>query len=325
MLIVVNSDVLYTNAFMHTEMHKNWRSFAEGCKNVGATLAFPRTSLYEIELRQKELYDLEIRRIDDARKLLTRYDSTLKVRQAADQIKVADVVHAFSAQGLHVEVELPTLDDFRDAEMRAAKHLPPSPPRKSSSQSSDEEQSDEMRDLVIWSVACRLARERGGALLLSRDVVHSGKLGREEAEACGLLRASDFDEALGMLGAETAAGQLAKLFLAKAWDKIIGAGVALPKVFAVHTIADPTYIRSTTAIKVATFRFGVKLDDGKLLTAQASIAQNDYDERLYDLALADARIAKAILKDVTVQFEGPIEAKTNDDYAERLRALRGIV
>lgn len=327
MLIVVNSDVLYTNAFMHTQMHQNWRRFADGCKNVGAELVFPKTSLYEIELRQQELYDLEVQRITDAGKLLAKYDSTLKLRPATEQVKVTDVVSAFVAEGVKVQVELPTLDDFRDAELRAAKHLPPAPPRKSPTQTGDVEQSDEMRDLVIWSVACRLAKQGGGALLLSRDDVHSGKLGRKEAEECGLLRASDFDEALGMLGAETAAGQLAKQFLAKAWDKLKEAGVALPQDFAVRTVADPTYIRSTRAIKSAAFRFGVEVDGGKMLTSQAYISQNDSDQRLYDIQLVDTKIGKNILKggDVQATFEGPIEAKTNDDYNERLQALRGIV
>jgi hypothetical protein len=88
------------------------------------------------------------------------------------------------ATGVQLEVENPKLEDYRNAERRACLHLSPQPP---------ETKSDEMRDLVIWKVALRVAKRDGKAILVSRDHVHSDERG-EAAEACGLLRVQSLDD-----------------------------------------------------------------------------------------------------------------------------------
>ena len=70
-----------------------------------------------------------------------------------------------------------------------------------------------MRDLVIWMVALRVARRDGGAILVSRDEVHTEERGDEEARSAGLLRARSWDEALEQLGRESPAGALARQLL----------------------------------------------------------------------------------------------------------------
>jgi hypothetical protein len=72
------------------------------------------------------------------------------------------------ATGVQLEVENPKLEDYRNAERRACLHLSPQPP---------ETKSDEMRDLVIWEVALRVAKRDGKAILVSRDHVHSDERG----------------------------------------------------------------------------------------------------------------------------------------------------
>ena len=57
-----------------------------------------------------------------------------------------------------------------------------------------------MRDLIIWTIALRLAKTGGGAILISRDEVHAHQRGSVEADAAKLHRAKTCDEALDLLG-----------------------------------------------------------------------------------------------------------------------------
>jgi hypothetical protein len=323
MLVILNSDVLYTNGFVHRSLHKQWQQFADGCRSVNAELVFPSTALYEIELRQSELYQSELQAIGTARDLLERYGIGFRTRPIPNElIKVPDIVRLFGEAGVRTRVEKATLEDFRDAERRAAMHLAPAPPRKPPTGKQDTDDSDEMRDLVIWAIACRLAATYGGALLLSRDKVHSGPLGRGEAEEKRLLRASDFDEALGMLGAETEAGKIASSFLRAAWTKLRENGLPLREQFAVKTITQPMFIQGEKGIESASFAFSSETNNDKRLSGRATVSEvkdAGFRLRLSDL-LIDNSGQQAIDTQVTHQVEGAA-----DDLEERLSALREIL
>src|SRR5688572_9711011 len=123
MLVIVNSDVLFTTVFVHQRVHRSWREFAAGCRSVNAEMVFPRTALYEIELRQKELYDGETRAIESASALLKKYGVEVDAPPPQELIKTPDIVQLFRDTGVAVRIEDATLEDFRDAERRAAMHL----------------------------------------------------------------------------------------------------------------------------------------------------------------------------------------------------------
>jgi hypothetical protein len=86
-----------------------------------------------------------------------------------------------------------------------------------------------MRDLVIWTIALRLAREGAGAILISRDEVHAHQRGALEADAAKLHRAKTFDEALDLLGAVSPTGALARSVLFKIWNDLKSAGLPVPE------------------------------------------------------------------------------------------------
>jgi hypothetical protein len=48
MLVILNSDVLFTDAFMHKRVHKHWHQFADGCRSVNAELVIPSTALWRL-------------------------------------------------------------------------------------------------------------------------------------------------------------------------------------------------------------------------------------------------------------------------------------
>jgi len=221
-----------------------------------------------------------------------------------------------------VRVENATLEDFRDAERSAAMHLPPAPPRKPPTGKQDTDDSDEMRDLVIWAVACRLATTHGGALLLSRDKVHSGTLGRAEAEEKRLLRAFDFDEALGMLGVETEAGKIASSFLRAAWTKLRENGLPLREQFAVKTITQPMFIKGEKGIESASFSFSCATNDDKRLSGRVTISE--VKDAGFRLKISDLLIDNSGQQAIDIQVTHQVKGAA-DDLEERLSALREIL
>ena len=120
MLVILNSDVLFTNEFVHQRLHRNWREFAEGCRDANAAIVFPSTALYEVDLRQQELYKEQIGAIGRASNLLIKkYGMKFEAPNPQDLLKAPDIVQLFKATGVAVRIEHATLADFQDAERRA--------------------------------------------------------------------------------------------------------------------------------------------------------------------------------------------------------------
>ncbi|OGA66913.1 MAG: hypothetical protein A3G81_29905 [Betaproteobacteria bacterium RIFCSPLOWO2_12_FULL_65_14] len=324
MLVILNSDVLYTNGFMHKHLHRQWDEFARGCCAVNAELVVPSTALYEIQLRQRELYQEEQQHIEDAVALLTKYGARFAEPISAEAISEPDIVRMFRDTGVTIRVENATLEDFQDAERRAGLHLPPAPPRAPRNRKQDKEDSDEMRDLVIWAVACRLAVAHGGAILLSRDKVHRGALGRLEAEEKRLLTAFDFDDALGMLGAETDAGKIAKSFLAAAWQMLREAGLPFREQIQIRTITEPVFVQGDLGLRSARFSFSAETHDDKRFRGRAVVSQIDpqgFQLQISDALVDSTRFAEG---DVTIRVVHQ-RAAPAEDADERLKALRELL
>jgi hypothetical protein len=138
----------------------------------------------------------------------------------SDLIQKIDLVSVLMATPIKVEIHDPTLEDYRDAEQRASLHLAPQAP---------DTKADEMRDLIIWAIALRLAKRDGGAILVSRDEIHVHDRGSAEANVAKLYRAKTFDETLDLVGAISPAGALAKSVLVTVWNELKSAGLPVPE------------------------------------------------------------------------------------------------
>jgi hypothetical protein len=321
MIVILNSDVLFTNSFVHRRVHASWRRFSEECRRVNAELIIPSTSLYEIELRQKELYDAEIRNITSAITLLKKYEVQFEPPAPQQLIAVPDIVQYFRETDVSIRVEEATLADFQDAERRAAMHLPPAPPRTQPTGKEDTDDSDEMRDLVIWAVSCRLAVQNGGAILVSRDKVHRGKLGHDEAVEKQLQIAFDFDEALGMLGAETEAGKIATQFLRQAWPHLRAKGLPFNEQFGVRTITDTAFVQGDVDIALAQFSFSCDTDKNRNFSSKVKVSDIQDDHFL--LTISDACIDKRKFSAGNIEIPVTHQAKSSEgDFDERLNALK---
>lgn len=218
MKVVINSDILHSESLRFNELQLRLADFCRHCASVGARIVIPRTALLEDQRHQRSLASKTVAELRSAAALLKRHRQQVSDFDAEAVVITTPLEELIKRTGAAIVVEDPLISDYRDAEKRAALRLPPAPP---------DAKSDEMRDLVIWACAVRLARTDGPVLLVSQDKVHSGDLGRDEADSVGLMRAKNLDEAAEALGNETEAGKLAKSVITPVWEAVRKSGLPL--------------------------------------------------------------------------------------------------
>jgi hypothetical protein len=187
--IILNSDVIHTDRRWADGLPGHIEWFCRAAAAAGATIVLPRTALLEDERHQTTLDNARLQEAEEAIAILKGMNVPLPEIEIPT-VPAVGAADAFRAIGVVVEVEEPILEDYREAEKRAALHLAPHPP---------EGTSDEMRDLVIWQVALRIAKRDGGAFMVSRDEVHAHERGAAEAAVARLYRASNFQDAVELL------------------------------------------------------------------------------------------------------------------------------
>ena len=219
MRIILNSDILHMNRLLATGLARHLDEFCREAAQFGAVLVLPRTVILENERHQRELCNKAVDKLKAASSTLALWGVAVPPFTAEDLIRNVDLTNALQATGITVEVQAATFDDYRDAERRASLHLAPQSP---------DTETDEMRDLVIWAIALRIARQDGGAMLVSRDEIHSDKRGSEEAMRAGLFRANTLHDALDELGRVSPAAAVARSVLATIWSELRTAGMPLP-------------------------------------------------------------------------------------------------
>jgi hypothetical protein len=270
--------------------------------------------LLEVERRQKELVALESADLQRARAILATYDVAGPEFEAVKLVRLPDVVTLLRAIGAKVEVVEPALADYQGAERRAALHLAPLRPQS---------ESDEMRDLVIWEVACRFAKSEGGAVLLSKDHVHTGTDGDAEAGPIGLQRVKSFDAALDIIGVESPRAKLVKRALDQIWPEL-RRSLDLPETNSVRRVTDVSFVQGEEHI--ARIRFGFKLDGagGKTLAGLALIegsANNQIHAVFSELSVGGKPHDPP---SVELMVAGTLPSFASD-VSERLDDLRGLL
>ena len=126
--------------------------------------------------------------------------------------KLPDLVQLIRDTGITCKIEEPTLQDYNKAHQRACLHENPKPPQ---------EKSDEMRDLVIWDISIRIAKENDSTLLMSQDKVHTHTRGDNEASDSNLIRCQSFERGYEALDIATESSKEIRLLLEKVWVNLI--------------------------------------------------------------------------------------------------------
>lgn len=253
MRIIVNSDVFFIQKAPREGLSWRTQSFCQRVSTLSAVLVLVRPALLELRKQAREAEAQLAKDIRNAAFRLEKSGVVLPPIAAEELARGPDVPELLRATGVQVEVLDPVLQDYRSAEERACLHLSPHPP---------DIKSDEMRDLVIWEVALRIARRDGSAILLSRDEVHSHQRGEAEALQAGLLRAKDADTAVALLGGASPAATLAQTYLQLVWKDLSESGLPVPPSIEDVFVEAPTFSTDRMGYVGATFVIRSKSSSG---------------------------------------------------------------
>ena len=183
--------------------------------------------------------------------------------------------------------------------------------------------SDEMRDLIIWAVALRLAKHDSGAILVSRDEVHAHERGSAEANAAKLHRAKTFDEALDLLGSVSPAATLARSVLGTISNELRSAGLPLPQEVPAGRFSSLLFAADEDGRANTNLNFELSTDDG---TLSGSILLFQADPAIIGVDLTELRMGGQPWKtgelSITVPGELP---KITHPLGERITELRDLI
>lgn len=327
--VLLNSDITYSQG--RSALTKQLTTLADACRERHFEIALPLTTILEFERQQLELAAEERKSLIDAASRLDRYGIHHDQVDADDLVRTRSLDDLLRETGVSVEVVSPTLEDFTDAHRRACLHLSPQPPKDPGDK---KETQDEMRDLVIWSVAVRIAREQGGALLVSRDKLHTGRLGRDEADSVKLSIVATVDDALRFFQIETPDAKLFIEMLTPAWNQLPGLGLAVPPDVSVLDVSYARFVRGASGPSFGIAAVRVRLESGEeksaviQLHAQPGAATtvhlfNTAEEPAQSWTPVSSKDRRGQTEDQSDADEPPPNDPAYGQKLERLRTLLG--
>ena len=314
MLVLLNSDILFDLQLVTDKVSARLTSLLDACRDGGHRVAIPQTALLEFDRQQTKLVADARRSLESAYATLDRSNVAYTRIAPEEAIQPCDLLRLISGLGVDADVERPTLEDFEDAHWRACLHEEPHPP---------DTKSDEMRDLIIWAVSLRLSKEADGALLVSRDVVHTHQRGDAEALTARLMRAETIEDALECLHVQTPAGGTIQALLAPAWAGLRDQGLPLVAEPMLRAVARPVFIEGTMGLESVECQLQAPTTTGAVLTARVhvQIRDNGFEE----VHFRDIKVGAETRPDLTVEVAAPVEHDDEASYRERLAALQELL
>lgn len=306
MKVILNSDVMrHENALVVGELMRPLRTPFAACRAGRHDVVIPLTSRYEFDHHQVEMVPKVRTQLADAYKLLDKYGVTYTPLDPA-MLKVPDLIDKIRKTGVSVTELHPIIEDYNDAHRRAALHLSPRSP---------DGKSDEMRDLVIWAQALRVARENRGALLIANDKLLRNPEDDAEANSVGLVRVATVEEALEHLEVRSAAGRLFESLLTAAWPDLVAQQPKLPRDLALRSAADLHFVQGETGIESAKGTIRATVQGNQVMTARATIRLKDNvitEGRLEALRLAsDPELTEVIARPQRQWSEDAADVEAN--------------
>ena len=253
MKVLLNSDVAYSQR-LQSELPRNLSALAKACQERDFEINLPLTTVLEFERQQLAIVQGEREALTSAGATLDKYRIHHEDFNVNELIRTRSLDDLFRNAGVKVQVISPTIEDFNDAHRRASLHLSPQVP--------NDKGEDEMRDLVIWAISLRVAKLHGGAVLLSRDKIHTGELGRVEAEAAKLSVVPSVDDALRLFKIETPDAKLFIELLTPLWKELPAQGLAVPAEVSVVDVRNARFVRGPSGALFALATIHVRLESG---------------------------------------------------------------
>jgi hypothetical protein len=278
--IILNSDVLLSISFEHGVLPDELRILCDFCADRGIEIVIPATTLLEFDRRRSEFVQRTVRDLQRAYDLLDRFSIGHDDVPPETAVSSPDLLALLEAAGVATEHAEPILDDYQDAHRRACSHLAPRSGGKS----------DEMRDLVIWALALRLARDGAGAVLVARDAIFHDERSAEEARVAGLIRVESIEEAIEVaLGVKSPSERLAEPLIHAIWTELWEAGLPIPDAPVPYNIWDEEFVLGEDG-NLASARMTFSVDTVDNEPMQAALLIQIQNLRINLVALQDIRI-----------------------------------
>lgn len=312
MKIIFNSDLLYADSFIKDKLPRQLKDFICECKKYGHEVVIPETSLLEFNRKQSGFAKGEVNTLINAFEKLNSYGVVINDFEANTLVTPPDLISLITELGINCSLEYPEKSDFSGAHRRACLRESPHPP---------DIKSDEMRDLVIWEVALKLAKKDDGAILMSRDEVHRHHRGDVEASEHGLIRCISFERAYESLSIETVSAKKIKELLNSVWKEVVDSELSCVSGCQIISVSKPSFedtLRGDSEVKCC---ISLQTGDGKKL--DAILHMTYYEGIPYQVEFKDVHIDKSRCKDVTLIFNQP--DNTNPDINERKASLERLL
>jgi hypothetical protein len=313
MKVILNSDVLYhSGTLLRDELSRGLTSFFETCRDQGHEIVVPETVSLEFQRHQREEAEKERGRVRDALQVLDKHSLKYEEVDADAAVREPDLMTLIASSGVRVTDAQPQTDDLREASRRAALREAPHP--------GTDTKSDEMRDLLIWLQAVRIAREDGGALLVSMDKIHRNERGNAEAQGVNLTRVN-VEEALEFLNIRTPAASIIDGLLQLAWPSLAAARPSLPDSIELRRVRRASFVQGEGGLASAAAEIEADAD-GCVLNAKAEFRiEGGVVTRA---ALRHVRLGDDSQDDVESEPAAPWD-ETPTEYEQQLAELREIL
>lgn len=313
MKIIFNSDLLYADSFIKESLPRHLNDFLIECKGHGHDIVIPETTLLEFNRKQNGFLQKEILELETAKRKLSLYGVVIEEFDSTNAVSTPNLVELIN-NIIPCVVQIPTENDYSIAHRKACLREPPHPP---------DIKSDEMRDLVIWEVSLRISRENGGALLMSRDEVHTHHRGDLEASESHLIRSSSFERAYESLSIQTDSAKKVQDLLNVVWQEIVNS--ELPLVDGCHVTAIRSVLFEDRLDGGSQVECSIKMQtgDGKEFNSKLEIQY--WQNTPYLVTFHGVKVGDSTLDDVILEFEKPehMQSDVNDRRESLERILRG--
>jgi hypothetical protein len=313
MKIVFNSDMLFADSLIKDELPRHVSNFLQACRGQEHEIIIPLTTLLEFNRKQKEEVFKEVSYLNDAINKLAFYGLNVNDFKPSDIVKAPDLIQLINAMGISCILKEPIKEDYENAHRKACLKETPHPP---------DIKSDEMRDLVIWEISLRIAKQFNGAILMSKDKVHIHHRGDKEASEHGLIRCNSFERAKESLGMDTVSAQKIRNLINNVLTDIIASNLPIISGGYVISITNPIFINKDDGTSKVECKAIFNSGDGK--TIKSTLFIEFINDHPYLLHFNDIIIdGTQSFEDVKVDRRKPITFETDMD--ERFRDLKDLI
>jgi hypothetical protein len=313
MKVILDASIIYSSILIQSRLSSGIITFLKACDKKGHEIIITLTTKLEFDRKQNEARRQKIQDLKNASELLKEFQIDYEKFNPEDLVKTPDLILLLKEQVKNVTLVEPKIEDFNYAHEKACLHLPPHPP---------DIKSDEMRDLIVWKIALRIASESSGTLLVSNDRLHLNQSGDEEASKVNLVRVNNLEAAMDYLDVETPNGKIIQILLVSLWKIFLENNLPIVDNPLLKGISNVKFIQGKDGpsdvffhLKVLglndkEFQSDIKIHLEDKTITNVQLSNNLYDEK----AMGD----KSLNTSINVNF-------FENDFLDRLNSLKSII